>query len=293
METWVIILTIIIVLFFVAVIAVFYYRDRKNKGVSKYISKLIFDKYNARIDKIIKAVGSEELEKILNESKLQIKEKDKLNESLIFENIRSIDAVEDNFELLKNVDTNHIGQSKDTLNLLKKHIKIFDLSEFTAKTHGAKCQALKKFEEKLRKVDIEADYKKVLSATPCFKFNYIFMFLGKCALKIDLDNIFAVEMVDYKNIGIKVWLSDEGWTDFDGTYDLNETRHEFPKSEDENDLDIKEQVWQKNYVLSFTYKEMRYDVTKSVVLLSEQQEFDKLTKIRTDTNSKNTDKKSK
>ena len=293
METWVIILTIIIVLFFVAVIAVFYYRDRKNKGVSKYISKLIFDKYNARIDKIIKAVGSEELEKILNESKLQIKEKDKLNESLIFENIRSIDAVEDNFELLKKVDTNHIGQSKDTLNLLKKHIKIFDLSEFTAKTHGAKCQALKKFEEKLRKVDIEADYKKVLSATPCFKFNYIFMFLGKCALKIDLDNIFAVEMVDYKNIGIKVWLSDEGWTDFDGTYDLNETKHEFPKSQDENDLDIKEQVWQKNYVLSFTYKEMRYDVTKSVVLLSEQQEFDKLTKIRTDTNSKNTDKKSK
>ena len=285
METWVIILTIIIVLFFVAVIAVFYYRDRKNKGVSKYISKLIFDKYNARIDKIIKAVGSEELEKILNESKLQIEEKDKPNESLIFENIRSIDAVEDNFELLKKVDTNHIAQSKDTLNLLKKHIKIFDLSEFEAKPHNAKCQALKKFEEKLRKVELEADYKKVLSATSCYKFNYVFMFLGKCALKIDLDNIFAVEMVDYKNIGIRVWLSDEGWTDFDGTYDLNETKHEFPKSEDETDLDIKEQVWQKTYVLSFTYKEMTYDVIKSVVLLKEQQEFDKLTKIRTDTNS--------
>lgn len=277
METWVIILTIIVVLFFVAVIAVFYYRDRKNKGVSKYISKLIFDKYNARIDKIIKAVGSEELEKILNESKLQIEGKDKTNESLIFENIRSIDAVEDNFELLKKVDTNHIAQSKDTLNLLKKHIKIFDLSEFEAKPHNAKCQVLKKFEEKLRKVELEADYKKVLSATPCYKFNYVFMFLGKCALKIDLDNIFAVEMVDYKNIGIRVWLSDEGWTDFDGTYDLNETKHEFPKSQDENDLDIKEQVWQKNYVLSFTYKEMRYDVTKSVVLLKDQQEFDKLT----------------
>ncbi len=277
METWVIILTIIVVLFFVAVIAVFYYRDRKNKGVSKYISKLIFDKYNARIDKIIKAVGSEELEKILNESKLQIEGKDKTNESLIFENIRSIDAVEDNFELLKKVDTNHIAQSKDTLNLLKKHIKIFDLSEFEAKPHNAKCQVLKKFEEKLRNVELEADYKKVLSATPCYKFNYVFMFLGKCALKIDLDNIFAVEMVDYKNIGIRVWLSDEGWTDFDGTYDLNETKHEFPKSQDENDLDIKEQVWQKNYVLSFTYKEMRYDVTKSVVLLKDQQEFDKLT----------------
>ena len=277
METWVTILTIIIVLFFVAVIAVFYYRDRKNKGVSKYISKLIFDKYNAKVDKIIKAVGSEELEKILNESKLQIEEKDKPSESLIFENIRSIDAVEDNFELLKKVDTNHIGQSKDTLNLLKKHIKIFDLSEFEAKPHNAKCQALKKFEEKLRKVELEADYKKVLSATPCYKFNYIFMFLGKCALKIDLDNIFAVEMVDYKDIGIKVWKSDEGWTDFDGTYDLNETKHEFPKSEDENDLDIKEQVWQKNYVLSFTYKEMTYDVSKSVVLLKEQQEYDKLT----------------
>lgn len=285
METWVIILTIIIVLFFVAVIAVFYYRDRKNKGVSKYISKLIFDKYNARIDKIIKAVGSEELEKILNESKLQIEKKDKPNESLIFENIRSIDAVEDNFELLKKVDTNHIVQSKDTLNLLKKHIKIFDLSEFEAKPHNAKCQALKKFEEKLRKVELEDDYKKVLSATPCYKFNYVFMFLGKCALKIDLDNIFAVEMVDYKNIGIRVWLSDEGWTDFDGTYDLNETKHEFPKSEDENDLDIKEQVWQKTYVLSFTYKEMTYDVIKSVALLKEQQEYDKLTKIRTDTNS--------
>lgn len=277
METWVTVLTIVIVLFFVAVIAVFYYRDRKNKGVSKYISKLIFDKYNARIDKIIKAVGSEELEKILNESKLQIEEKEKSNENLIFENIRSIDAVEDNFELLKKVDTNHIGQSKDTLNLLKKHIKIFDLSEYEAKPHNAKCQALKKFEEKLRKVELEVDYKKVLSATPCYKFNYVFMFLGKCALKIDLDNIFAVEMVDYKNIGVKVWLSDEGWTDFDGTYDLNETKHEFPKSEDENDLDIKEQVWQKNYVLSFTYKEMTYDVTKSVVLLKEQQEFDKLT----------------
>ena len=285
METWVTVLTIVIVLFFVAVIAVFYYRDRKNKGVSKYISKLIFDKYNARIDKIIKAVGSEELEKILNESKLQIEEKDKPSESLIFENIRSIDAVEDNFELLKKVDTNHIGQSKDALNLLKKHIKIFDLSEYEAKPHNAKCQALKKFEEKLRKVGLEVDYKKVLSATPCYKFNYVFMFLGKCALKIDLDNIFAVEMVDYKNIGIRVWLSDEGWTDFDGTYDLNETKHEFPKSEDENDLDIKEQVWQKNYVLSFTYKEMTYDVSKSVVLLKDQQEFDKLTKIRTDTNS--------
>ena len=285
METWVTVLTIVIVLFFVAVIAVFYYRDRKNKGVSKYISKLIFDKYNARIDKIIKAVGSEELEKILNESKLQIEEKDKPSESLIFENIRSIDAVEDNFELLKKVDTNHIGQSKDALNLLKKHIKIFDLSEYEAKPHNAKCQALKKFEEKLRKVGLEVDYKKVLSATPCYKFNYVFMFLGKCALKIDLDNIFAVEMVDYKNIGIRVWLSDEGWTDFDGTYDLNETKHEFPKSEDENDLDIKEQVWQKTYVLSFTYKEMTYDVSKSVVLLKDQQEFDKLTKIRTDTNS--------
>ena len=285
METWVTVLTIIIVLFFVAVIAVFYYRDRKNKGVSKYISKLIFDKYNARINKIIKAVGSEELEKILNESKLQIEEKDKPSESLIFENIRAIDAVEDNFELLKKVDTNHIGQSKDALNLLKKHIKIFDLSEYEAKPHNAKCQALKKFEEKLRKVELEVDYKKVLSATPCYKFNYVFMFLGKCALKIDLDNIFAVEMVDYKNIGIRVWLSDEGWTDFDGTYDLNETKHEFPKSEDETDLNIKEQVWQKNYVLSFTYKEMTYDVSKSVVLLKEQQEFDKLTKIRTDTNS--------
>lgn len=285
METWVTVLTIIIVLFFVAVIAVFYYRDRKNKGVSKYISKLIFDKYNARIDKIIKAGGSEELEKILNESKLQIEKKDKPNESLIFENIRSIDAVEDNFELLKKVDTNHIVQSKDTLNLLKKHIKIFDLSEFEAKPHNAKCQALKKFEEKLRKVELEADYKKVLSATPCYKFNYVFMFLNRCALKIDLDNIFAVEMVDYKNIGVRVWMSDEGWTDFDGTYDLNETKHEFPKSEDENDLDIKEQVWQKTYVLSFTYKEMTYDVIKSVVLLKEQQEFDKLTKIRTDTNS--------
>lgn len=277
METWVTVLTIIIVLFFVAVIAVFYYRDRKNKGVSKYISKLIFDKYNAKIDKIIKAVGSEEFEKILSESKLQIEKKEKPNENLIFENIHSIDAVEDNFELLKRVDTNHIGQSKDALNLLKKHIKIFDLSEFTAKPHNAKCQALKKFEEKLRKVELEADYKKVLSNTPCYKFNYVFMFLGKCALKIDLDNIFAVEMVDYKNIGVKVWLSDEGWTDFDGTCDLNETKHEFPKSEDENDLDIKEQVWQKNYVLSFTYKEMTYDVIKSVVLLKEQQEFDKLT----------------
>ena len=277
METWVTVLTIIIVLFFVAVIAVFYYRDRKNKGVSKYISKLIFDKYNAKIDKIIKAVGSEELEKILNESKLQIEKKEKPSESLIFENIRSIDAVEDNFELLKKVDVNHIAQSKDALNLLKKHIKIFDLSEFEAKPHNAKCQALKKFEEKLRKVELEEDYKKVLSATPCYKFNYVFMFLGKCALKIDLDNIFAVEMVDYKNIGVKVWLSDECWTDFDGTYDLNETKHEFPKSEDENDLDIKEQVWQKNYVLSFTYKEMTYDVMKSVVLLKEQQEFDKLT----------------
>ena len=277
METWVTVLTIIIVLFFVAVIAVFYYRDRKNKGVSKYISKLIFDKYNAKIDKIIKAVGSEELEKILNESKLQIEKKDKPNESLIFENIRSIDAVEDNFELLKKVDTNHIAQSKDTLNLLKKHIKIFDLSEFEAKPHNAKCQALKKFEEKLRKVELEDDYKKVLSATPCYKFNYVFMFLNGCALKIDLDNIFAVEMVDYKNIGVKVWMSDEGWTDFDGTYDLNETKHEFPKSEDETDLNIKEQVWQKTYVLSFTYKEMTYDVSKNVVLLSEQQEFDKLT----------------
>ena len=277
METWVTVLTIIIVLFFVAVIAVFYYRDRKNKGVSKYISKLIFDRYNAKIDKIIKAVGSEELEKILNESKLQIEKKEKPNENLIFENIHSIDAVEDNFELLKKVDTNHIAQSKDALNLLKKHIKIFDLSEFEAKPYNAKCQALKKFEEKLRKVELEEDYKKVLSATPCYKFNYVFMFLGKCALKIDLDNIFAVEMVDYKNIGVKVWMSDEGWTDFDGTYDLNETKHEFPKSEDENDLDIKEQVWQKNYVLSFTYKEMTYDVMKSVVLLKEQQEFDKLT----------------
>ena len=285
METWVTVLTIIIVLFFVAVIAVFYYRDRKNKGVSKYISKLIFDRYNAKIDKIIKAVGSEEFEKILSESKLQIEKKEKPNENLIFENIHSIDAVEDNFELLKRVDTNHIGQSKDTLNLLKKHIKIFDLSEFEAKPYNAKCQALKKFEEKLRKVELEADYKKVLSNTPCYKFNYVFMFLGKCALKIDLDNIFAVEMVDYKNIGVKVWMSDEGWTDFDGTYDLSETKHEFPKSEDENDLDIKEQVWQKNYVLSFTYKEMTYDVMKSVVLLKEQQEYDKLTKIRTDTNS--------
>lgn len=285
METLVTILTIFIVLFFLAVILIFYYRDKKNKGVSKYISKLIFEKYNAKIDKIIKEVGNEEFEKILNESKLQIEEKDKPSENLIFENIRSIDAVEDNFELLKKVNTKEITRSKEIFHLLKKKIKIFDLSKFEAKTHGAKCQALKKFEEKLRKVELEADYKKVLSATPCYKFNYVFMFLNKCALKIDLENIFAVEMVDYKNIGVRVWMSDEGFVDFDGTYDLNETRHEFPKSEDENNLDIKEQVWQKTYVLSFTYKEMTYDVTKSVVLLKEQQEFDKLTKIRTDTNS--------
>ena len=277
METWVTVLTILIVLFFVAVVAIFYYRDRKNKGVSKFISKLIFDKYNAKIDKISKAVGSEEFDKILDDCRLSVESSEKMSENMIFENIHAIDAVEDNFELLKKVDTNNIGRSKDIFSLLKKKIKIVDLSEFEAKPHSAKSHALMKFSDKLRKVELEADYKKVLSNTPCFKFNYIFMFLNKCALKIDLENIFAVEMVDYKDIGIKVWLSDEGWTDFDGTYDLSETKHEFPKAENEEDLNIKEQVWQKNYVLSFTYKAMTYDVVKSAVLLKEQEDFDKLT----------------
>ena len=78
---------------------------------------------------------------------------------------------------------------------------------------------------------------------------------------------------------VSVKLFDEGFIDFDGTYDLNDTKHEFPKDEEES-LDVKEKVWQKRYVLSFTHKGMTYDVIKEVVLLSEQKVFDKLTTRR-------------
>ena len=279
METWMTVLTIFIVVFFVAVIAIFYYRDKKNKGFSKYITGLIFQKYNKKIDKISKEVGNSEFSKLLGESKLEIVESENFNENLIFENIKTIDALEDNFELLKELNVKHIVESQSLVNLLKKHLKLYDLSSFSAQSKSAKREAIFAFEEKLRRVALGENEKKVLSSTPCFKFDYVYMFLNRCALKIDTENIFAVEVVDYKDIGIIVKLFDEGFIDFDGTYDLNDTKHEFPKGEEES-LDVKEKVWQKRYVLSFTHKGMTYDVIKEVALLSEQKEFDKLTTRR-------------
>ena len=279
METWMTVLTIFIVVFFVAVIAIFYYRDKKNKGFSKYITGLIFQKYNKKIDKISKEVGNSEFSKLLGESKLEIVESENFNENLIFENIKTIDALEDNYELLKELNVKHIVESQSLVNLLKKHLKLYDLSSFSAQSKSAKCEAIFAFEEKLRRVALGENEKKALSSTPCFKFDYVYMFLNRCALKIDTENIFAVEVVDYKDIGISVKLFDEGFVDFDGTYDLNDTKHEFPKDEEES-LDVKEKVWQKRYVLSFTHKGMTYDVIKEVVLLSEQKVFDKLTTRR-------------
>ena len=132
METWMTVLTIFIVVFFVAVIAIFYYRDKKNKGFSKYITGLIFQKYNKKIDKISKEVGNSEFSKLLGKSKLEIVESENFNENLIFENIKTIDALEDNFELLKELNVKHIVESQSLVNLLKKHLKLYDLSSFSA-----------------------------------------------------------------------------------------------------------------------------------------------------------------
>ncbi len=281
METWMTILTIFIVVFFLAILAWFVYKDYKTKGFVKYTTNIIFKNYNKKIEKVKSLFKNEKLNKILDECKLNI-DTETANEQLIFENIKMIDNLEDNYELLKRVqkEFKHKGHVEDKINLLKRPIKIYDLSKFVCPPKHPKYRAIAEFKQHLHEVYIDDDFKKILSATPCYQFGEVFMFLPKNLLMIDKENIFASEIVEYDKINIKVWLKDEEWVDFDGTYNLEETEHHLPENADKNDLNIKEQVKQKNYVLSLSYNNMTYDVLQSEVSLKRQEEMDKLTTKR-------------
>lgn len=279
MGTALTVITILIILFFVVIIGFAFYRDYNKKHLSNYTANIIFDKYNKKIDKIISLFNNERLTEKLNEARMNIIKDEKPNESLIFENIKMTDNLEDNFSLLSNIqkEFKHRGVVQDRITLLKKPIVIHDLSEYKCKVKHPKHKAIMAFEDKLKEVKLDEKFTQILSASPCYQFGNIYMFLPNNLLKIDLDNIFACEIIDYDKIGIRVWEKDEEWIDFDGTYDLNETEHKFPEGADENNPEIKELVLQKNYVLSFTINEMTYDLIKGFVLTKEQAEMHKLT----------------
>ena len=93
-----------------------------------------------------------------------------------------------------------------------------------------------------------------------------------------MEIVFAVEILDYLFFDIKVWKKNEEWIDFDGTYDIEETEHKFPENADRDDPYVKEQVLQKNYVLSLTNGSMVYDVEHKEVNKELQKKYDKLTK---------------
>ncbi len=271
--------TILIVVFFVAIICWAYFKDYKKRNLSNYTANIVFEKYNKKIDKVIELFNNERLTKELNGCKMTIEKLDKPNENLIFQNIKTIDNLEDNFELISNIqkEFKHRGIVQDRVTLLKKPLTIYDLSDYECKAKNPKHKAILQFENGLKKVALEEKFTKILSASPCYSFGNIFMFLPNNILKIDLENIFACEIIDYDKIGIKVWQSGEEWIDFDGSYDLNETEHKFPEGADEENIEIKELVLQKNYVLSFTYGVMTYDITRKEVITKKQEELQKLT----------------
>lgn len=279
MEIAITLFTILLVAIFLALIIIAFFKEKKN--LSKYTSNLIFKKYNQRLDKISSLFKNEKLDKLLDECRFKVKESEKLNDEKIFDNIKTIDKLEDNWALLKNIQKEfaHRGSVEDKISLLKKPLEITDMKNYTSEPKDVKHKALMFFNEKFNEVKLDKEVTTILSGNPCYKFGDVFMFLGSKVLKIDLENVFAVEILDYKDFNIKVWKKGEEWADFDGTYDIEETEHKFPEGADKDDLYVKELVLQKTYVLSFTNGSMIYDVEHKEVISSLQDKYEKLTTL--------------
>lgn len=276
MEIAITLFTILLVAIFLALIIIAFFKEKKN--LSKYTSNLIFKKYNQKLDKISSLFKNEKLDKILDECRFKVKESEKLNDEKIFDNIKTIDNLEDNWALLKNIQKEfaHRGSVEDKISLLKKPLEITDMKNYTSEPKDVKHKALMFFNEKFNEVKLDKEVTTILSGNPCYKFGDVFMFLGSKVLKIDLENMFAVEILDYKDFNIKVWKKGEEWVDFDGTYDIEETEHKFPEGADKDDPYVKELVLQKIYVLSFTNGSMIYDVEHKEVISSLQDKYEKL-----------------
>ncbi len=279
MEIAITLFTILLVAIFLALIIIAFFKEKKN--LSKYTSNLIFKKYNQKLDKISSLFKNEKLDKILDECRFKVIESEKLNDEKIFDNIKTIDKLEDNWALLKNIQKEfaHRGSVEDKISLLKKPLEITDMKNYTSEPKDVKHKALMFFNEKFNEVKLDKEVTTILSGNPCYKFGDVFMFLGSKVLKIDLENVFAVEILDYKDFNIKVWKKGEEWVDFDGTYDIEETEHKFPEGADKDDPYIKELVLQKTYVLSFTNGSMIYDVEHKEVISSLQDKYEKLTTL--------------
>ena len=279
MEIAITLFTILLVAIFLALIIIAFFKEKKN--LSKYTSNLIFKKYNQKLDKISSLFKNEKLDKILDECRFKVKESEKLNDEKIFDNIKTIDNLEDNWALLKNIQKEfaHRGSVEDKISLLKKPLEITDMKNYVSEPKDVKHKALMFFNEKFNEVKLDKEVTTILSGNPCYKFGDVFMFLGSKVLKIDLENVFAVEILDYKDFNIKVWKKGEEWVDFDGTYDIEETKHKFPEGADKDDLYVKELVLQKTYVLSFTNGSMIYDVEHKEVISSLQDKYEKLTTL--------------
>ena len=277
MEIGITIFTIFLVAIFVGLIIFAFIKEKKS--MSKYTTNLIFKNYNKKLDKVSNLFKNKKLDKLLTECRLNIVEKENLSENMIFDNIKTIDKLEDNWALLKNIQKEfaHRGSVEDRISLLKKPLEIVNVEKYVAFPSNIKHKALLMFNEKFNEIKLDNDTKKILSGTPCYKFGDVFMFLEKKILKIDMENVFAVEFLEYENIKIKVSKSGEEWVDFDGTYDLEETVHKFPDGVDKDDPYIKEQVLQKKYVLSFTNGSMIYDVEHKEVITELQEKYEKLT----------------
>lgn len=279
MEIAITLFTILLVAIFLALIIIAFFKEKKN--LSKYTSNLIFKKYNQKLDKISSLFKNEKLDKILDECRFKVIESEKLNDEKIFDNIKTIDKLEDNWALLKNIQKEfaHRGSVEDKISLLKKPLEITDMKNYTSEPKDVKHKALMFFNEKFNEVKLDKEVTTILSGNPCYKFGDVFMFLGSKVLKIDLENVFAVEILDYKDFNIKIWKKGEEWVDFDGTYDIEETEHKFPEGADKDDPYIKELVLQKTYVLSFTNGSMIYDVEHKEVISSLQDKYEKLTTL--------------
>lgn len=279
MEIAITLFTILLVAIFLALIIIAFFKEKKN--LSKYTSNLIFKKYNQKLDKISSLFKNEKLDKILDECRFKVIESEKLNDEKIFDNIKTIDKLEDNWALLKNIQKEfaHRGSVEDKISLLKKPLEITDMKNYTSEPKDVKHKALMFFNEKFNEVKLDKEVTTILSGNPCYKFGDVFMFLGSKVLKIDLENVFAVEILDYKDFNIKIWKKGEEWVDFDGTYDIEETKHKFPEGADKDDPYVKELVLQKTYVLSFTNGSMIYDVEHKEVISSLQDKYEKLTTL--------------
>ncbi len=277
MQIGITIFTILLVLAFVAMIVFAYIKEKRN--LSKYTENLIFKKYNQKLDKISELFQNERLDKELDSCRFKIIEKEEKNDNMVYENIKTIDKLEDNFNLLKNIQKEfaHKGSVQDRIALLKKNIEIVNLKDYQAKPSLLKHKALLMFSERFKEIKLDEEVTTILSGTPCYQFGDVFMFLEKHILKIDREDVFAVEILDYDKFDVKVRFKDEEWIDFDGTYDLKDVIHKFPENADKDDPYVKEQVLQKSYVLSFQNGSMIYDVIHLETNKELQKKYDKLT----------------